>query len=95
MASESRQTIGATRARQGRFGRHMIWVLLFGTILAAAGMFLAWTWKPAGFSNAEGSNGTPGAETTKTMSAPPPADATRQNYQEGGALAPKNGGNPQ
>jgi len=45
MAYQSRPTLSATRARQGRFGRHMIWVLLFGTLLAALGLFAAWTWK--------------------------------------------------
>ena len=45
MVYQSRQTLGATRARQGRFGRHMLWVLLFGTLLAAIGLFAAWTWK--------------------------------------------------
>jgi len=45
MAYQSRPALAATRARQGRFGRHMLWVLLFGTLLAAAGMFAAWTWK--------------------------------------------------
>jgi hypothetical protein len=45
MTYQSRPTLGATRARQGRFGRHMLWVLLFGTLLAAVGMFAAWTWK--------------------------------------------------
>jgi hypothetical protein len=45
MAYQSRPTLGATRARQGRLGRHMIWVLLFGTLLAAIGLFAAWTWK--------------------------------------------------
>lgn len=44
-----RPVLNATRARQGRWGRHMLWVLLLGTILAAGGMFAAWTWK----SNAE------------------------------------------
>ena len=45
MVYQSRQTLGATRARQGRFGRHMLWVLLFSTLLAAIGLFAAWTWK--------------------------------------------------
>jgi hypothetical protein len=35
----------ATRARQGRWGRNIFWVLVFGTLLAALGMFLAWTYR--------------------------------------------------
>jgi len=45
MVYQSRPVLSATRARQGRFGRHMLWVLLFSTLLAALGLFAAWTWK--------------------------------------------------
>jgi hypothetical protein len=38
-------TVNATRARQGRWGRHVFWVLVFGTLLAALGQFAAWTWR--------------------------------------------------
>jgi len=41
----SRPVLGATRARQGRFGRHVFWVLVFGTLLAALALFSAWTWR--------------------------------------------------
>jgi len=41
----SRPVLNATRARQGRFGRHVFWVLLVSTILAALGMFFAWGFK--------------------------------------------------
>ncbi|HET6971186.1 MAG TPA: hypothetical protein VFH92_08675 [Phenylobacterium sp.] len=40
-----RQTTTVTRARQGRWGRHVFWVLVFSTLLAALGMFAAWAWK--------------------------------------------------
>lgn len=43
--STSRPTLSATRARQGRFGRHMFWVLLVSTALAALALFGAWTWR--------------------------------------------------
>lgn len=52
-----RSVLNATRARQGRWGRHVFWVLVFGTILAALGMFAAWAWRDA----AEGPPG-PGQE---------------------------------
>jgi len=42
-----RPVTNATRARQGRWGRPVFWVLVFGTLLAALGMFAAWTWKSA------------------------------------------------
>jgi len=41
----NRPTLNVTRARQGRWGRHVFWVLVFGTLLAALGMFAAWTWR--------------------------------------------------
>ncbi len=44
MVYQSRPTLSAARARQGRFG-HMIWLLLFGVLLAALGLFAAWTWR--------------------------------------------------
>ncbi len=43
--TSTRPAIPATRARQGRFGRHMFWVLLVSTALAAIALFGAWTWR--------------------------------------------------
>jgi hypothetical protein len=67
--------LNATRARQGRWGRHVFWVLVFGTLLAALGMFAAWTWRDA----SEGPPG-PGMERVdgrlSDVPAPPP---TQQN----------------
>ncbi|HWW26592.1 MAG TPA: hypothetical protein VNZ85_11920 [Caulobacter sp.] len=34
--------INATRARQGRWGKHVFWVLVISTVLAAAALFGAW-----------------------------------------------------
>ncbi len=42
-----RPVLNATRARQGRWGKHIFWVLVVGTLLAAIGMFAAWTYKSA------------------------------------------------
>ncbi|HYD97924.1 MAG TPA: hypothetical protein VEH84_00950 [Alphaproteobacteria bacterium] len=35
-------TIQSTEARQGRWGRHVFWVLLVSTILAALVLFASW-----------------------------------------------------
>jgi hypothetical protein len=35
----------------------MIWVLLFGTLLAALGLFFAWTWKAGDLASTERNNG--------------------------------------
>lgn len=55
----------ATRVRQGRWGRHMIWVLLVSVILAAAGMVGIWTWRSGDFKSAQ------------HKSAPTPREAAR------------------
>ena len=34
-----RQTIGVTRARQGRLGRNVLWVLIFGLLLVIMFVF--------------------------------------------------------
>ena len=43
--STARPGLNATRARQGRFGVHMFWVLAVSTALAALALFGAWTWR--------------------------------------------------
>ena len=37
--------LDATEARQGRWGRHMLWVLLAGLLLVAIALFGAWAWR--------------------------------------------------
>jgi hypothetical protein len=39
----SRLVLNATRARQARLGRPVLWVLLFSTALAALALFGAWS----------------------------------------------------
>jgi hypothetical protein len=51
--TEHGPALNATRARQGRWGRHVFWVLVFGTLLAALGMFAAWTWKSPDLASTE------------------------------------------
>ena len=75
MVYQSRPTLGATRARQGRFGRHMIWVLLFGTLLAVIGLFAAWTWRA------------PALESTAALNDKQPADSRAFNAPEPAPLA--------
>lgn len=49
--------LNATRARQGRFGRHVFWVLLVSTTLAALALFAAWTWRAPDLADANSDNG--------------------------------------
>ena len=92
MTESQRPTLGATRARQGRTGRQILWVLLFGVALVILGFVLAYFWQTGGKVVTP-----PGGDqhvSGQSFEAPPPAGATRQNYQQGGAYAPRNGGNP-
>ena len=68
--------LNATRARQGRFGRHMFWVLVAGTALAAFGLFLAWTFKAPALSAAEANRSQAQAVGAKSFSAPQSAPVT-------------------
>jgi hypothetical protein len=68
--------LNATRARQGRFGLHMLWVLVISTLLAGIGLFLAWTWKASSLDAANSDNGHVNA--AKTFNAPEPAPVIPQ-----------------
>lgn len=68
----SRTVISATRARQGRFGRHIVWVLLFGTLLAALALFAAWTWRSGDLQSTENSDASRAAD-AQSFNAPEPA----------------------
>lgn len=62
MADSSRPTdappvVSATAARQGRYGRHMIWVLLGGLVLVVAAFAILLAAKAPGFANANSNNG--------------------------------------
>ena len=67
-------TLGATRARSGRMGRSIFWVLLFGTLLAALGLFIAWTLRSGDLASTEAARNLP-AE-SQAFEAPIPAPVT-------------------
>jgi hypothetical protein len=79
MAYSQRPTLGATRARQGRFGRHVVWVLLFSTLLAALALFGAWTWKSGDLASSNSNNGPSAAG--KSYDAPAPAANVQQGRE--------------
>jgi hypothetical protein len=70
--------LAATPARQGRIGRHMFWVLVIGTALAAIGLFLAWTWKAPSLTRDDAEIAIAHALSATAFSAPEPAPATAQ-----------------
>lgn len=89
----SPEHLNATRARQGRLGRDVLFVLLAALLLVVVGFFATWTWKANDLASTEPNNARQRMDAVP-FDAPPPAAATRQNYGEGGPLAPQNHGNP-
>ncbi len=72
-----RPALNATRARQGRWGRHVFWVLVFGTLLAALGLFAAWAWRAPDIAATEPTL-LEAQQQSRTFDPPAPAPATRQ-----------------
>ncbi|PTS91509.1 MULTISPECIES: hypothetical protein [unclassified Caulobacter] len=55
--SRPAQSISATRARQGRWGRHIFWILVVSTVLAAMALFGAWGFRSGDLASVEHNNG--------------------------------------
>jgi hypothetical protein len=70
--------LAATKARQGRLGRPVFWVLLVSTILAALALFAAWAWRAGDLAGTEPNNGRV-LSPAHSFNAPEPAPATQQN----------------
>jgi hypothetical protein len=83
--------VGATRARQGRWGFHVLLVLVIGTVLAALALFGAWAWKSGDLANTTADTGE--AADARAFDAPepqaiqPPPGSTQPGMQ-----APDNAG---
>ena len=80
--------LAATPARQGRYGRHMFWVLVAGTALAAIGLFLAWTWKAPSLARDDAKIANTDARSAAAFSAPEPAPATVRQGTDRSASPP-------
>lgn len=63
--------LNATRARQGRWGQHIFWILVVSTILAAIALFGAWSFRANDLAAVEVNNG------AKT-----PAEASRYSTEQ-------------
>jgi flagellar basal body-associated protein FliL len=68
--------LNTTRARQGRSGKPILWVLVISTVLAAAALFGSWAMKSNDLAATQGSNASK-AEAAATFSTPEPTP--RQN----------------
>lgn len=69
--------LDATRARQGRLGKQVFWVLIVSTVLAAMALFGAWSYRADDLAAVEVNNGaqTP-AEAQQYDTQPSPARQT-------------------
>ncbi len=90
--STARPTVGATRARQGRTTRNMLWVLIVALLLVVIGFLATYAFNAPRFATATAPRAP--ASAAGAFNAPQPGAASRQNYQTGGPLAPQNHGNP-
>jgi hypothetical protein len=79
--------VAATPARQGRFGKHMFWVLVASTLLAAIGLFIAWTWKAPSLADANAKVTSARTQAAPGFTAPAPAPATVQQGTDHSASA--------
>jgi hypothetical protein len=69
----------ATRARQGRWGSHLLWVLLVGVALAALAMLAAWLWRADAYNASEPTQAEQrqAAESFNAPVPPPPTPPTQ------------------
>jgi hypothetical protein len=81
--STTRPTIGAARARQGRLGRSILWVLLISMLLVVLGFFATWTWKAPDLARVAPNTATERAD-VRDFTASQPAAAARQNNGDPG-----------
>ena len=79
--SAARPATGATRARQGQSGRHVLWVLIFGTALVVLGFAAAYLWSADDLASANANNGPARPAEASGWNAPEPAPQIPQPAQ--------------
>ena len=62
--------LNATRARQGRWGKHVFWVLIVSTVLAAIALFGAWSMRSGDLAGVEHNNGAKTTQEAERYSTP-------------------------
>jgi hypothetical protein len=65
------RVLNATRARQGRWGKHVFWVLIISTVLAAAALFGAWGFRSGDLADVEHTTGATTTQEAERYSTPP------------------------
>ena len=80
---QDRTTVSATRARQGRLGRNVMWVLVFGIVLTVIGFVATWAWKAGDLGAAQRNLGRDDAPpAAKTFNAPPPTPSAARTTRK-------------
>jgi hypothetical protein len=69
--SSSAPDLSATKARQGRMGRDVFWVLVISVVLAVAALTAAWIYRAPQLTASDANNGTRPA-VAKSFDAPAP-----------------------
>ncbi|MDO9431330.1 MAG: hypothetical protein V4820_21360 [Pseudomonadota bacterium] len=72
----TRPTLSASRARQGRVGLQMVWVLVVSTGLAALALFAAWSWRADDLASTAPNNAREAADATAFNMGDPAAQQT-------------------
>ncbi len=62
--------LNATRARQGRYGKHVFWMLIISTVLAAIALFGAWSMRSGDLAGVEHNNGAKTTQEAERYSTP-------------------------
>jgi len=88
--SSARPALSATRARQGRLGKHVMWVLVVGLALTILGFFAAYSWRSDDLASTEPNNATQQMD-AQAFDAPEPAAVNPQpaDAADPGAAAPR------
>jgi len=63
-------TLNATRARQGRYGKHVFWVLIISTVLGAIALFGAWSMQSRDLASVEHNSGAKTTQEAERYSTP-------------------------
>jgi hypothetical protein len=75
-SEEPPEVLNATPARQGMRGRHVLWVLIISSLLAAMALFASWAMRSPDLAAVSPNNKATVADAQKSDAAPPNA---RQN----------------
>jgi ferric-dicitrate binding protein FerR (iron transport regulator) len=74
VGSPERPRLPATGARQGRWGRHVLWVLIVSVVLSAAALVAVWLWLSGDLARTEHRSGPTEREAAGFHTTPQPSN---------------------